>query len=184
MESKDDIIAKLKGELPITPIGNRRRKPSKKGLRNQLFKQLRNDPEFWDSVWAEYLALKPLESIARGYAIPKMTLYKWIREDEQQRQMKEECDQIRADTSAERIQEIGGMALKDDDGNFHHHKARIALDALKWSAEKGNPSKYGHKQEIKIEKSVRQEHVHQLRELSKIKDVTPQKKQITSGDKS
>lgn len=155
----------------------------KKTLRNQLKKELKNDPQFWELVWTEYASMKPIEAIARGMGIPKMTLYEWIRTLPDQKEMKMLVDELRADASAEQIQEMGAMDFLNDDGSFDHHKARIKLDSLKWSAEKGNPNKYGHKQQISVTKTVREEHIHELREM--MKDVTPsvtQPKQIDHDD--
>ena len=165
-EKVSTIIANLENHQ--THIG---KKTKKKTLRNQLKKELKNDPKFWDLVWTEYASMKPIEAIARGMHVPKMTLYGWIREDPKQKEMKALVDELRADSSAEKIQEMGAMDFMNEDGSFDHHKARITLDSLKWSAEKGNPQKYGYKQEISVTKTVREEHIHELREM--MKDVTP-----------
>ena len=56
----------------------------------------------------------------------------------------------------------------------HTLNDRVKMEALRILMEKNNPDRYGQRQHIKLEQSVSQQHVDELRELARLKDVTPE----------
>lgn len=80
-------------------------------------------------------------------------IYNWLNKDHQDFDQNFLNNYVRAreesaDLDAERIEEIAEKTLK---GEYKSDAARVAIDALKWTAGKKKPKKYGDKLDLSIE---------------------------------
>ena len=76
---------------------------SKKGLRKQRTTDLKNDPTFWEQVWMMFENGANALTIAQAYDLPKMAIYRWVKEDPEKERRVEEYRHMRADGSADSV---------------------------------------------------------------------------------
>jgi hypothetical protein len=93
---------------------------------------------------------KFLDATMNGYSLTKtckevlhisvMQMYRWIQADAQLCEDYTRCSQYRADTRADKVDEI-----LDDlrAGKIDPNTARVMIDAIKWQAAHERPKKYG-----------------------------------------
>lgn len=111
----------------------------------------------WKEDWKEYL----LEQIAEGKATkvvlsePKMPTYatvlNYLQSDPEFFDLYARAKAESADADADEIKAIVHGLLH---GDVDEKKARVAIDALKWSAAKRKPRVYGEKQTLDIEMKI------------------------------
>ncbi len=84
-----------------------------------------------------------LASICRDKHTPGLTLvYAWLRDDPQFAKDYARARETQADSDADAINDIAAKVLT---GEVEPNAARVAIDALKWTAGRRLPKKYGDK---------------------------------------
>lgn len=91
-----------------------------------------------------------LRAICEDDHLPtERTVHRWLNNDAERfasfRQQYAHAREIQADTDADAIGDIGRKTLT---GEYDPQAARVAIDALKWSAGKRAPKKYGDKVQL------------------------------------
>ena len=162
---------------------------SKKGLRKQLTEELKSDPQFWEQVWMMFEAGANALTIAQAYDLPKMSIYRWVKEDPEKERKVEEYRNMRADGSADSVAQKADRLEQVFEQQISEGKPNPALGNLifqmrTWDAKVGNPDKYGDKRKLEVTQDTRVQHVQQLRDLNrkKIKDITPKKKELKNNE--
>ena len=162
---------------------------SKKGLRKQLTEELKSDPEFWEQVWMMFENGANALTIAQAYDLPKMSIYRWVKEDPEKERKVEEYRNMRADGSADSVAQKADRLEQVFEQQISEGKPNPALGNLifqmrTWDAKVGNPDKYGDKRKLEVTQDTRVQHVQQLRDLNrkKIKDITPKKKELKNNE--
>ena len=162
---------------------------SKKGLRKQRTEELKNDPEFWSQVWMMFENGANALTIAQAYDLPKMAIYRWVKEDPEKEKKVEEYRNMRADGSADSVAQKADRLEQVFEQQISEGKPNPALGNLifqmrTWDAKVGNPDKYGDKRKLEVTQETRVQHVQQLRDLNrkKIKDITPKNKQLKNNE--
>ena len=152
---------------------------SKKGLRKQRTEELKSDPEFWEQVWLMFENGANALTIAQAYDLPKMAIYRWVKEDPEKEKKVEEYRSMRADGSADSVAQKADRLEQVFEQQISEGKPNPALGNLifqmrTWDAKTGNPDKYGDKRKLEVTQETRVQHVQQLRDLNrkKIKDKT------------
>lgn len=115
----------------------------------------KNTDELTEEICGRLASGEPMSKITKDPHMPDMsTVYKWLRKDDEFRQMYEISRQDGAHTYASEISEIVDTEPNktyDDQGNMRYDPASIAynrlrMDARKWLAAKYLPKVYGERQ--------------------------------------
>lgn len=94
-----------------------------------------------DEVCERIACGESLKSIAREASKPdERQFYRWLRDNETFRQQYALAREAQGDADADSVSDIGQRALS---GEIDPNAARVAIDALKWSAGKRKPKVYG-----------------------------------------
>ena len=162
---------------------------SKKGLRKQRTADLKTDPKFWSQVWMMFENGANALTIAQAYDLPKMAIYRWVKEDPEKERKVEEYRHMRADGSADSVAQKADRLEEVFEQQIAEGKPNPALGNLifqmrTWDAKVGNPDRYGDKRKIEVTQETRIQHVQQLRDLNKrkLKDITPKKKSLENNE--
>jgi hypothetical protein len=86
-----------------------------------------------------------------GNVVTRRTILRWLAENEEFRKQYARAHEMQGDRDADTIREITRRVigpLKPDELPIGAQEARIAIDALKWSAGKRKPKVYGDKIDI------------------------------------
>ncbi|CAN7308035.1 hypothetical protein LJR164_001622 [Phenylobacterium sp. LjRoot164] len=107
-------------------------------------------PEIANEICERIGASESLRRICLDPHIPEVsTVIRWLaREDEPYVSFRAQyvhAREVQADTDADDIGDIGRRTLS---GEYDPQAARVAIDALKWSAGKRAPKKYGDKVDL------------------------------------
>lgn len=87
-----------------------------------------------------------LAQICRDEGMPAVrTVMRWLREKEDFRQQYVRAREEQADADADAVADVGRRTLS---GELDPQAARVAIDALKWTAAKRQPKKYGDRVEL------------------------------------
>jgi hypothetical protein len=110
-----------------------------------------------------------LRAFAARAGVNTWTLLRWIRDDPKRLSMYDEACEARADYWRDVIEAVHSEPIRrTDKGNLDPadvaHK-RLKLDALKWTASKLAPKRYGDK--VEIDATVKVDAVEELREFLK-----------------
>lgn len=117
----------------------------------------KNTDTLTEEICGRLASGEPMSKITRDAHMPDMsTVYKWLRKDNEFRQMYEVARQDGAHTYASEISEIVDTEpnkVYDEAGNMKYDPASIAhsrlrMDARKWLAAKYLPKVYGERQVI------------------------------------
>ena len=127
-----------------------------------------DSPEFWDEVFLQVATGVKIQKVARNFDTHWASLWKRISADADLK--------TRYYNAKEGIGEFAYFGIQEFVERTTNERAK--LEALKWLAQVSNPDRYSEKQHIKLEQSVSQQHVDELRELARMKDVTPEVKKI------
>ena len=84
------------------------------------------------------------------------TFMRWLSEDEQLRENYARAREAQGDAYADRIDDVADRVLS---GEIDPQAARVAIDALKWSAGKRLPKKYGDKLGLDVNGAIKIERV-------------------------
>jgi len=162
---------------------------SLKGLRKQRTLDLKEDPEFWSQVWMMFENGANALTIAQAYDIPKMSIYRWVKEDPEKEKKVEDYRHMRADGSADsvaqkcdRLEEVFEQQISE--GKPNPALGNLIFQMRTWDAKTGNPDRYGDKRKVEVTQETRVQHVQQLRDLNKrkIRNITPPKKALENKE--
>lgn len=104
------------------------------------------------SICARIAEGESLRSICRDDAMPALsTVFKWIANDSQFTEQYARAKDESADAHADKITDVADRTLS---GEFDPAAARVAIDAMKWTASKLKPRKYGDKLELSGDKDA------------------------------
>lgn len=113
--------------------------------------------ELAHAICAELASGKPLVKICRADEFPGLTtVYRWLSENAEFREMYARAREDQADTLADEIIEISDDGSNDtyqtEDGEQVNHdviaRSRLRVDSRKWVAAKLRPRKYGEKLDL------------------------------------
>lgn len=147
-----DVVNQMKEKYPLP-------------IQNYNWKQLRDDPDFFDTI---------MEAVASGYSVSYFaqsvglnghklaTFLKRLEGD--RKQQYEEARAARAMYNADQILEV---IRKVEDGELLVPAARMIADNLKWMAERLDPELWGNKLQVRADiKTSPEMHLEALRELA------------------
>lgn len=99
-----------------------------------------------DEICCQLVEGKSLAEICRGPDMPKYrTVFGWLSDNESFSQDYMRAREAQADADADAIGDIASRVLH---GEIEPGAARVAIDALKWTAGKRKPKVYGEKLDI------------------------------------
>jgi hypothetical protein len=97
--------------------------------------------ELVDSICSQVGDGMSLRKVCEHSDMPDMTtVFKWLRENEDFSHHYARAKEASADSHADRIGDLSERILA---GEYDPQAARVAIDALKWTASKLKPKKYG-----------------------------------------
>jgi hypothetical protein len=102
--------------------------------------------ELFDKVCERIADGESLRAICRDQNMPSTASFlKWVANDEALAEHYARAREAQADADADQIGDIAQRVLS---GEFDPQAARVAIDALKWSAGKRKPKVYGDKLDL------------------------------------
>jgi hypothetical protein len=113
-------------------------------------------PEIGEEVCSLIAEGKTLNQVAeilstQGVGVNRRTLLRWVDTHPAFAVGYAKAQQMQADWDADEIRDMIRRVigpLKEGEDRLHHQDARLAIDALKWTASRRNPKKYGDKVEV------------------------------------
>ena len=103
-------------------------------------------PKIFDTICERIACGESLRAICRDVRMPKIgAVLKWVDRDDNHREQYARAREASADADADAI---GDIATRTLSGEFDPAAARVAIDALKWSAGKRKPKSYGEKLDV------------------------------------
>ena len=112
----------------------------------------KDSPEVKAAICERLANGESLAAICRDSTMPSVyTVMGWLREDDVFSQDYARSREYQAEHYAARIADIGDRTLN---GEYDPQAARVAVDALKWTAGKMLPKKYGDKLDVKHEGGI------------------------------
>lgn len=109
-------------------------------------------PEISVAICARIAEGESLRSVCRDEAMPSMqTVFNWMGKNPDFVEQYTRAKEASADAHADRIADIGEQTLR---GKYDPQAARVAIDAMKWTASKLKPRKYGDKLELSGDKDA------------------------------
>ena len=138
---------------------------SLKRLRTQ---ELMDSSEFWEGILGMIACGMTLKEVNKAHKTHWGSLWKRIKADPDLERRYFEAKEGIGEWASHQMTDLAKYTLND----------RVKMESLKILMEKNNPDRYGQRQHIKLEQSVSQQHVDELRELARLKDVTPEVKKI------
>jgi len=127
-----------------------------------------DSPEWWDEIFGMIACGMTLREVNKAHKTHWGSLWKRITKDPELKQKYYEAKEGIGEWAGFRLQDLATTTTND----------RVQMEVLKILMEKNNPDRYGQRQHIKLEQSVSQQHVDELRELARMKDVTPEANKI------
>lgn len=102
--------------------------------------------EVFDTICERIADGESMRSICRDDDMPSgVTFYKWVGNDEDLAKQYARARELQGDADADRVADIAMRVLS---GDYEPAAARVAIDALKWSAGKRKPKVYGDKLDL------------------------------------
>lgn len=136
------------------------------------------NPSWWDEVFRLIAAGARVADLASVLNVPWQRIRREIDAKPELAERYESAKRAKADRFAAKVDELSE--------SLEQLNPAIAMKGYMWLAQVSNPEEYGERKNVKVEKTVRSQHVHELREMSRgrraIKDVTPQQKTIADAD--
>jgi hypothetical protein len=121
------------------------------------------NPELAEALCSRLATGEPLVKVVKDSAFPSIeTIYKWLRENEEFAELYARAKDDSADTLASDIHNIAEGTLS---GKYDSNAARVAIDALKWTASKLKPKRYGDKISSEVKLDVADPVVELLKQL-------------------
>lgn len=125
----------------------------------------------------EQIALgKSLRSICKDKEMPSLkSVVKWLNEDKDFQDKYSVARENRGDLYGEMINDI---ALEVLTGKIDWQRARVTIDALKWTSARMSPKKYGDRQDITVKQTS------YVQELAKVQDLIKERMEQKNLEKS
>ncbi len=125
----------------------------------------------------EQIALgKSLRSICKDKEMPSLkSVVKWLNEDKNFQDKYSVARENRGDLYGEMINDI---ALEVLTGKIDWQRARVTIDALKWTSARMSPKKYGDRQDITVKSTS------YVKELEKVQDTIRERIEQKNLEKS
>ncbi len=125
----------------------------------------------------EQIALgKSLRSICKDKEMPSLkSVVKWLNEDKDFQDKYSVARENRGDLYGEMINDI---ALEVLTGKIDWQRARVTIDALKWTSARMSPKKYGDRQDITVKSTS------YVKELEKVQDTIRERIEQKNLEKS
>lgn len=102
--------------------------------------------ELFDTICERIADGESLRGICRDTDMPvTSTVMKWVDRSAELAEQYTRAREASADADADGVKDIANRVLA---GEFDPNAARVAIDALKWSAGKRQPKKYGDKLDL------------------------------------
>lgn len=122
-------------------------------------------PELIDEICQRIAEGRSVASVARDEDMPdNKTMWRWLNSDEGFRQSYARAIAARAMAHADRIDDVSSAVLA---GKIPPDAARVAIDAMKWTASRLLPKVYGDKQQVEATVThTHTLHLEALKELS------------------
>jgi len=140
----------------------------RKHLRRKHTQECLSNPTWWDELFRLIAAGARVDDVARVTEVPWHQVRNQLDAQPELEARYQAAKRAKADRFASKVDEISER-LEDINPS-------IALRGYMWLAQVTNPEEYADRKNIKVEKTVRSQHVLELRALAKgetVKDVTP-----------
>ena len=150
------------GELmpEVRPEGKIKKR---KSLRKLHAQRCFDDPDFWTGVVREVSLGGRLTDIADSRNIP----YKMLRDEIAERpEVSRELDQAKQD-----LGEMCGNKVIQLSQQLEQEAPYVAMKGYMWAASRLAPEAYGDKKQIKVEKTTSEQHIIELREMQRDRDL-------------
>lgn len=161
----------------------RKKPPLQRNVRKERTRELFASDEFWEEVYGFIQTGIPVQRIAAGYDVKTSDLFAALHKPERKEQY-EQAQKIGADTLAGSTTDVlTRLAAKlENPDELNPQSARVYLDYVKWRTAILDPNKYGEKKQIEVNQNIQAQFLADLKELNRVKDVTPEPKQITGSE--
>lgn len=119
-------------------------------------------PQMLNKICEQIALGKSLRSICKDKDMPSLkSVVKWLNEDKEFQSKYSVARENRGDLYGEMINDI---ALEVLTGKLDWQRARVTIDALKWTSARMSPKKYGDRQDITVKQTS------YVQELEKVQD--------------
>lgn len=163
---------------------------SRKEAKVQRFREMAEDPEWWDTWFNQITQFGAIRKLLDGYKIPYREYYQYLKDHPEIGERHEAAMRDHAAFLASKITDNANALDQSDAANPDPKKAKIAIDAYQWLASRYDPDRYGERQKLDVQTTdLTQVHLEAIRELSmkqldqKIKVVNPTKELEDHGKK-
>ncbi len=133
-------------------------------------------PQMLNKICEQIALGKSLRSICKDKEMPSLkSVVKWLNEDKDFQDKYSVARENRGDLYGEMINDI---ALEVLTGKIDWQRARVTIDALKWTSARMSPKKYGDRQDITVKQTS------YVQELAKVQDIIKERMEQKNLEKS
>ncbi len=133
-------------------------------------------PQMLNKICEQIALGKSLRSICKDKEMPSLkSVVKWLNEDKNFQDKYSVARENRGDLYGEMINDI---ALEVLTGKIDWQRARVTIDALKWTSARMSPKKYGDRQDITVKQTS------YVQELAKVQDIIKERMEQKNLEKS
>ena len=133
-------------------------------------------PQMLNKICEQIALGKSLRSICKDKEMPSLkSVVKWLNEDKNFQDKYAVARENRGDLYGEMINDI---ALEVLTGKIDWQRARVTIDALKWTSARMSPKKYGDRQDITVKSTS------YVKELEKVQDTIRERIEQKNLEKS
>jgi len=133
-------------------------------------------PQMLNKICEQIALGKSLRSICKDKEMPSLkSVVKWLNEDKDFQDKYSVARENRGDLYGEMINDI---ALEVLTGKIDWQRARVTIDALKWTSARMSPKKYGDRQDITVKSTS------YVKELEKVQDTIRERIEQKNLEKS
>lgn len=133
-------------------------------------------PQMLNKICEQIALGKSLRSICKDKEMPSLkSVVKWLNEDKDFQDKYSVARENRGDLYGEMINDI---ALEVLTGKIDWQRARVTIDALKWTSARMSPKKYGDRQDITVKQTS------YVQELAKVQDLIKERMEQKNLEKS
>ncbi len=133
-------------------------------------------PQMLNKICEQIALGKSLRSICKDKEMPSLkSVVKWLNEDKNFQDKYSVARENRGDLYGEMINDI---ALEVLTGKIDWQRARVTIDALKWTSARMSPKKYGDRQDITVKSTS------YVKELEKVQDTIRERIEQKNLEKS
>lgn len=133
-------------------------------------------PQMLNKICEQIALGKSLRSICKDKEMPSLkSVVKWLNEDKDFQDKYSVARENRGDLYGEMINDI---ALEVLTGKIDWQRARVTIDALKWTSARMSPKRYGDRQDITVKQTS------YVQELAKVQDIIKERMEQKNLEKS